>query len=118
MVRKRITALLMTLALTLAGASVALAEDVDFDPTSEPAFNRNEAIILFHAFKERLVAMGLEEGEILPAISYLSGTLADLTPAQVDELLIASGLAESDAEMGDEEFGAEEGEEPADEEEE
>ena len=118
MIRTRVTTLLLTLALTLSGASAALAQDVDFDPTSEPAFNRDEALVLFHALKERLVVMGLEEEQILPAVAYLSDTLLNMTEAQVDELLAGSMLAEAGTELGDDELLAPEGEEPMDDEEE
>ena len=118
MIRTRVATLLLTLALTLSGASAALAQDVDFDPTSEPAFNRDEALIIFHQLKERLVAMGLEEEQILPAVAYLSDTLLNMTEAQVDELLAGSMLAEAGTELGDDEFLAPEGEEIDDEEEE
>jgi hypothetical protein len=114
MTRTRLVSLLLTVALALASTSAVLADshDADFDPATVPEFNQDEALILFQQLQERLLAMGVGEGEVGSAVAYLEETLGNMSEADVDELLAGSMLADSDAEMGDDEFGAAEGEEP------
>ena len=115
MTRARLVTILLTLALAFAGTSAVLADshEGDFDPETVPEFNQDEALILFQQLQERLVAMGVEEGQVGSAVGYLSTVFGNMSEADVEGLIASSMLAErSDADMGDDEFGDDEGDEP------
>ena len=115
MSKTRLTALFLTLMLAFAATPAVLADshEGDFDPATVPEFNQDEALILFQQLQERLVAMGVEEGQIGSAVGYLSTVFGNMSEADVEGLIASSMLAErSDAEMGDDEFGDDEGDEP------
>jgi len=60
----------------------------------------------------RLMARGEGRGRWRVGVAYLEETLGNVSEADMDELLVGSMLADSDAETGDDEFGADGGEEP------
>ena len=115
MIRKALSALALTLTLALAGTAAVVADSHEgetFDPASVEEWNQDEALILFQQLQERLLAMGVAEEDVDAAVDYLSETFGNLSEADVDELLAGQMLAESDAEMGDDEFGQAEEDEP------
>ena len=115
MTRKTLTALALTLALTLAGAAAVTAQEEEgstFDPASVPEMNQDEALILYLQWRENMLAAGVAEEDLGEAAAWLEGEAANLSEADVDELLAGSMLADSDAEMGDDEFGDDEEDEP------
>jgi hypothetical protein len=115
MTRKILGALALTLALALAGAPAVLAdshEGESFDPASVEEWNQDEALILYQALQERLLAMGVAEEDMAAAVDYVGETFGNLSEADVDELLAGQMLSESEAEMGDDEFGGSEEDEP------
>lgn len=115
MVKKALSALALTLTLALAGTAAVVADSHEgetFDPASVEEWNQDEALILFQQLQERLLAMGVAEEDVDAAVDYLSETFGNLSEADVDELLAGQMLAESDAEMGDDEFGQAEEDEP------
>lgn len=115
MIRKALSALALTLTLALAGTAAVVADSHEgetFDPASVEEWNQDEALILFQQLQERLLAMGVAEEDVDAAVDHLSETFGNLSEADVDELLAGQMLAESDAEMGDDEFGQAEEDEP------
>lgn len=115
MIKKALSALALTLTLALAGTAAVVADSHEgetFDPASVEEWNQDEALILFQQLQERLLAMGVAEEDVDAAVDYLSETFGNLSEADVDELLAGQMLAESDAEMGDDEFGQAEEDEP------
>ena len=115
MTRKTLTALALTLALALAGAAAVTAQEEEgstFDPASVPEMNQDEALILYLQLREKRLAAGVAEEDLGEAAAWLEGEAANLSEADVDELLAGQALAESDAEMGDDEFGQSEEDEP------
>ena len=115
MTRKTLTALALTLALTLAGTAAVMAQEEEgstFDPASVPEMNQDEALILYLQWRENMLAAGVAEEDLGEAAAWLEGEAANLSEADVDELLAGSMLADSDAEMGDDEFGDDEEDEP------
>lgn len=122
MSRTRLVALLLTLALALAAAPAVLAQEEDpaadtgsttaFDLSSIPEANQDEALILLHALREKLIAAGVSEGDVGAAIDSLEAEYGNLSEADMDELLAAQMLSDSEAETGDDEFGKAEEDEP------
>ena len=115
MIKKALSVLALTLTLALAGTAAVVADSHEgetFDPASVEEWNQDEALILFQQLQERLLAMGVAEEDVDSAVDYLSETFGNLSEADVDELLAGRMLAESDAEMGDDEFGQAEEDEP------
>ena len=114
MTRKTAAALVLTLTLALAGTTGAMAQDEEasFDPASIPEMNQDEALILFQQWRENMLAAGVAAEDLPAAAAYFEDQLANMSEADVDELLAGQMLAESDAEMGDDEFGQSEEDEP------
>ena len=115
MTRTRLITLLLTLALALAAVPAVMAQEEEgptFDPASIPEMNQDEALILYLQWRENMLAAGVAEEDLDEAAAYLEGEAANLSEADVDELLAGRMLAESDAEMGDDEFGQSEEDEP------
>jgi hypothetical protein len=115
MTRKALSALALSVALALAGTAVVVADSHEgetFDPASVEEWNQDEALILFQQLQEKLLAMGVAPEDMGGAVAYLEETFGNLSEADVDELLAGQMLAESDAEMGDDEFGQAEEDEP------
>ena len=115
MTKARLITMLLTLALALAASPAVLADSHEgepFDPASVAEFNEDEALILYLQWREHMLAAGVAGEDLDEAAAYFEGEAANLSEADVDELLAARMLADSDAEMGDDEFGAAEGEEP------
>ncbi len=106
---------MLTLTLALAGTAAVVAdshEAATFDPASVEEWNQDEALILYQQLQERLLAMGVAEEDVAAAVDYLGETFGNLSEADVDELLAGRMLADSDADMGDDEFGQAEEDEP------
>ena len=115
MTKTRLITLLLTLALALGTSTAVLAdshEEMAFDLSSIPEVNQDEALILFHQLQEKLLAAGVSEGDVGAAIDALEAEYGNLSEADMDELLAAQMLSESEAEMGDDEFGKAEEDEP------
>ncbi len=122
MTKTRLITLLLTLALALASTSAVLAQEESpapeessataFDPASVEEWNEDEALILYQQLEEYLLLAGVAEEDIPAAVDYIEETYGNLSPQDVEELLAAQMLADSDADMGDDEFGQAEGDEP------
>ena len=115
MTRTRLITLLLTLAFALASAPAVLAQEEEpaaFDPASVEEWNEDEALILYQALENKLLAMGVAGEDVSAAVDYLGETFGNLNPQEVEELLAAQMLSDSDAEMGDDEFGRAEEDEP------
>jgi hypothetical protein len=138
MTRKRLLTLLLTLALALATAPAVLAQDESpapeegtetettestFDPASVEEWNEDEALILYSLLEDRLLAMGVAEEDMDEAAAYLQETYGDLDEEDIADLMeyaFASGFMDElsteeegeTVDMGDEEFGQSEEEEP------
>ena len=126
MTRRTLITVLLTLAFALAGTPAVLAdshEGQSFDPSSIEEWNQDEALILYQALENRLLAMGVAEEDLDAAIGYLGGELANLSEEDLEDLAEASaamGLMDEltaeeegeDVDMGDGEFGQDEEDEP------
>ena len=115
MSRKALGALALTLTFALSGTAAVVADSHEgetFDPASVEEWNQDEALILYQALENRLLAMGVAGEDVSAAIDYLGETFGNLSEADIDELLAGQMLADSDAEMGDDEFGQAEEDEP------
>ena len=115
MTRKALSALALSVALALSGTAAVVADSHEgetFDPASVEEWNQDEALILFQQLQEELLAMGVAPEDMGAAVTYLEEDFSKLSEADVDELLAGRMLSDSDAEMGDDEFGDSEEDEP------
>ena len=115
MIKKSLSALALTLALALAGTAAVMAQEEEgstFDPASIPEMNQDEALILDLQWRENMLAAGVVADDLDEAAAYFEEAVGNLAEADVDELLAGQMLAGSDAEMGDDEFGQAEEDEP------
>ena len=114
MSKTRILTLLLTLALMLTSATAVMAQEetTAFDLSNIPETQQDEALILFHQLQEKLLAAGVSEGDVGAAVDSLETEYGNLSEADMDELLAAQMMSDSEAETGDDEFGKTEEEEP------
>jgi len=122
MYKTRLLTLMLALALALATAPAVMAQDESpaaddgtsaaFDPSSIPEVNQDEALIVLHQLRESLLAAGIAGEDLDEAVDWLAAEAANLSEADVDELLAGKMLADSEAEAGDDEFGKAEEDEP------
>ena len=124
---RRLLTLLLTLAFALAGATAAMAQDESpapaYDPPAVEEWDEDEALIFYGQLQERLLEMGVAEEDLDEALAYLQATYADLSDEDKEALAeawaardVMQEMTEEEAgeevDMGDEEFGQAEEEEP------
>ena len=111
MLKTRLIAFPLTLALALAGTTAVMAQEAEaspdaaasgstFDPASVPEFNQDEALAAYAIFRDTMLAMGVAEEDLGEATAYLEGEAQAEMTGEADE--VEEEVAEAEEEVQDE----------------